>query len=191
MRYKTSRFWVLLLFVCVSDHCFAQTPATYISYGSSTSVGAAPVIPLITDSTIIKIPIDPTRWAQLNNATNGLNGLFDGDTITNVNTGYGKLLTNFDAYYPVADDEAMDIYAIKFFDGPGNLSATPVTLYAIDDQGTKILLGTFTGSQLNKWVGPTNTPGQFNLTTPVKKCTVPGFKFIFFVSDRARGVWNV
>jgi len=154
--------------VVVSNPVVPVVPGVLKSYGSSTSTGSAPATPIITDTTIIKIPIDGNRWYQLDNVSNGLQGLFDGDTITNINTGYGKLLTNFDAYYPVAADEAINVYAVKFFDGSGTLGSTPMTLYAIDDQGTKTLLGTFTGAQYNQWVGPNNTAGQFNLTTPVK-----------------------
>ncbi|HMG84030.1 MAG TPA: T9SS type A sorting domain-containing protein [Ferruginibacter sp.] len=163
---KTFILWVLLLLACTSISQ-AQTAGTPTSYGSSTSVGTAPTIPSITDSTIIKIPIDGSRWYQLDNVSNGLQALFDGDTVTSVSTGYGKLLTNFDAYYPVADDEAMDIYKIKFYDGSGTITATPMTLYAIDNKGVKTLLGTFTGSQYNEWVGP-NGNTQYSLGTPIR-----------------------
>ena len=148
------------------------TVSNLTSYGTSTLIGTNPAIPIIYDTTIIKIPIDGNRWYQLDNVSNGLQALFDGDTTTDVFTGWGKLLTNFDAYYPVADDEAMNIYKIKFFDGAGTL-AQPMTLFAIDNLGIKTLIGTFGGLQYNQWVGPyptnTSTDGtQFNLIAPVK-----------------------
>jgi endoglucanase len=116
-------------------------------------VHAAPTTPP-TSSTAVKIPIEARRWYQLNNVNNGLEGLFDGVTNVDVNTGYGKVLSNFDAYYPLLPGETMTIESIKFFDGAGSMADNPVTLSIITDQWQTIPIATFTGQEYNGWVGP-------------------------------------
>ena len=113
-----------------------------------------------------KIPVDPKRWFQLTNAANGLEGLFDGKTDVEVHTGYGKILDNYDSYYPVLAGEQIDLSGIRMYDGSGTNPSQPVTLSVITSEGQKITVGSFTGSQYNTWVGPDpNKPGQFNLPT--------------------------
>ncbi len=110
-----------------------------------------------------KIQIDPKRWYQLNNVSNGLEGLFDGITDVNVETGWGKVLSNYDAYYPLLDGESMTLQGIKFYDFTGNYSSNPVTLSIINDQWQRIPIATFTGDQYASWVGPypdRNTTGD-------------------------------
>lgn len=109
------------------------------------------VTPPITAS---KIPIDPKRWYQMNNTSNGLEGLFDGNITTAVHTGWGHVLYNFDAYYPVLDGEELTIDHIKMYDGEGTNANDPVRLYVITTNWQIIPIATFTGSQYNKWVGP-------------------------------------
>jgi endoglucanase len=112
-----------------------------------------------------KIPIDPKRWFQLTNASNGLGGLFDGRTDGEVNTGWGKILDNYDSYYPVLDGEEIDISSIRLYDGSGSNTAQPMTISVINSQGQRISVATFTGAEYNTWVGPQNIPNQFNLQT--------------------------
>ncbi|GAB3342638.1 hypothetical protein GCM10027299_57630 [Larkinella ripae] len=125
-----------------------------------------------TSSTAIKIPIEAKRWYQLNNVNNGLEGLFDGNLQAEVNTGYGKVLSNFDAYYPLLPGETMTIESIKFFDGPGTMADNPVTLSIITDQWQVIPIATFTGQEYNGWVGPypnrsTTGDAKFKLDLPI------------------------
>lgn len=101
-----------------------------------------------------KIPIEGKRWYQLNNVSSTLVGLFDGNTANEVHTGYGKVLNNFDAYYPLLPGETMTIQSIKFFDGAGTMADNPVTLSVITDQWERIPIATFTGLEYNGWVGP-------------------------------------
>lgn len=113
-----------------------------------------------------KIPVDPKRWFQLTNAANGLEGLFDGKTDVEVRTGWGKILENYDSYYPVLNGEQIDLTGIRLYDGSGTFSSQPLTLSVITQEGQKITVATFTGSQYNTWVGPDPAnPGQFNLPT--------------------------
>lgn len=113
----------------------------------------------------VKIPIDAKRWYQLNNVSNGLDGLFDGDLYTSVNTGYGKVLANYDAYYPLKNDEDITIQSIRFFDGNGTFENTPLTLSVINDQWQRIPIATFTGISYNEWVGPDpSNRYNYNLT---------------------------
>ncbi len=101
-----------------------------------------------------KIPIDANRWYQLNNVSNGLQGLFDSVLSVAVTTGTGTILDNFDAYYPILPGEQMSIDSIKFYDGDGSNVADPFTLYYIDSAWNRILIGTFIGIEYNEWVGP-------------------------------------
>ena len=113
-----------------------------------------------------KIPIDSRRWFQLTNAANGLQGLFDGNTSTDVHTGWGKILDNYDSYYPVLNGEQIDLSGIRLYDGAGNNASQPVTISVITRDGQRIAVGKFTGSQFNTWVGPDpGNPVQFNLST--------------------------
>ncbi|KAA9357655.1 carbohydrate-binding protein [Larkinella humicola] len=134
-------------------------------------VQPAPTTPP-TSSTAVKIPIEAKRWYQLNNVNNGLEGLFDGVTNVDVNTGYGKVLSNFDAYYPLQPGETMTIESIKFFDGSGMMTDNPMTLSVITDQWQIIPIATFTGQEYNGWVGPyptrpTTGDAKFRLDVPI------------------------
>ncbi|WP_228724140.1 T9SS type A sorting domain-containing protein [Spirosoma sp. KUDC1026] len=115
-----------------------------------------------------KIPIDAKRWYQLNNVTNGLDGLFDGNTQEAVNTGWNKLLANYDAYYPLLEGEQMTIERIRMYDGQGENKEAPVTLYIINDRWERIPIARFLGDHYNKWVGPDpGNPDNFDLKTPI------------------------
>ncbi|GAB3886468.1 hypothetical protein GCM10028825_15770 [Spirosoma agri] len=119
-----------------------------------------------------KIPIDSKRWYQLNNVSNGLDGLFDGITDATVETGWGKVLANYDAYYPLLAGESMTLESIRFYDFMGTFTDNPMTLSIITDQWQRIPIATFTGEQYATWVGPypnrtTTGNAQFKLDQPI------------------------
>ena len=115
-----------------------------------------------------KIPIDPKRWYQVNNTTYGLDALFDGQTDKPVNTGYGKLIANYDAYYPLLPGETMSIESIRLYDGEGSNTDAPMTLSVITDSWQRIPIARFMGDKYQEWVGPDPAhPADFALKTPV------------------------
>ncbi len=115
------------------------------------------------------MPIDPKRWYQVNNVERGLDGLFDGKTGAPVNTGWGKLLANYDAYYPLLDGEKLNIESIRFYDGEGTNTDAPLTLSIITDQWQRIPIARFTGDRYNTWVGPDPAnPTEFNVKADLK-----------------------
>jgi hypothetical protein len=115
-----------------------------------------------------KIPIDSNRWYQLNNTSNGLGGLFNGITNEVVQTGWGKILPQWDAYYPLLDDEEMNIDSIKLFDGEGTNINQPMTLSVITANWQRIPIATFTGSVYMQWVGPYPDRVYSNGASPFK-----------------------
>jgi hypothetical protein len=117
-----------------------------------------------------KITLDPKRWYQLTNAANGLEGLFDGNTETDVHTGWGKVVNYYEAYYPLLEGEQITLESIRFFDYTGSTEDQPMTLSIINDQWERIPVATFTGSVYNGWVGPypdRASNNAFNLDAPV------------------------
>lgn len=119
-----------------------------------------------------KIPIDPSRWYVLNNTSNGLDGLFDGQTQQNVNLGYGIVLSSYEAWYPLQEGESMTLEQIRMFDYEGNFSSNPASLSVITQDWTRVPVATFTGEVYNGWVGPypDRTPSgdaQFALDAPI------------------------
>ncbi len=121
----------------------------------------------LTGGTLVhgKIPIDGNRWYQLDNTSNGLQGLFDGDTVTQVLTGWGKILATYDAYYPVLPGEQINIDSVRFYDGTGS-TYNPFYLYYIDSNWNRLLIATYTAGHYNSWVGPNSSTTNFALTTP-------------------------
>ncbi|GAB3944725.1 hypothetical protein GCM10028805_12650 [Spirosoma harenae] len=110
-----------------------------------------------------KIPIDASRWYQLNNVSNGLNALFDGNTSDEIQTGWGKVLSTYDAYYPLLAGESMAIKAIKLYDGNGSNSTNPMRISIITSDWKRIELAQFQGLEYDAWVGPyptRNTTGD-------------------------------
>ena len=101
-----------------------------------------------------KIPIDPKRWYQLTNVSNGLQGLFNGVTDVTVETGWGKVLPQYDAYYPLLDGESITLESLRFYDFVGSCQDNPMTLWVINNQWQRIPVATFTGSEYATWVGP-------------------------------------
>jgi endoglucanase len=101
-----------------------------------------------------KITLDPKRWYQLTNATHSLEGLFDGNTQVNVNTGWGKVLNEYEAYYPLLEGEQITIEGIKFFDFEGSATDNPMSLSVITSSWDRVQIATFKGYEYNTWVGP-------------------------------------
>ena len=115
-----------------------------------------------------KIPIDAKRWYQVNNTSNGLDALFDGKTDGQVNTGYNKLIANYDAYYPLLPGETMRIEGIRFYDAEGTNTDAPLTISIITDTWQRIPIARFVGDKYQEWVGPDPTrPAEFMLKTAV------------------------
>ena len=115
------------------------------------------------------ITLDARRWYQVNNTSNGLEGLFDGKTNERVHTGWGKILTNYDAYYPLETGEELTLKHIRFYDGEGTNVDEPMTLSVIDDKWQRIPIARFTGSQYNAWVGPDpSQPADFAVRATFK-----------------------
>ncbi|TLV00696.1 carbohydrate-binding protein [Dyadobacter luticola] len=119
-----------------------------------------------------KITLDPKRWYQLTNATQSLEGLFDGNTQVNVNTGWGKVLNEYEAYYPLLPGEQIMIDGIKFFDYEGSATDNPMSLSIINANWERVQIATFKGYQYNTWVGPNpdsqaSDDSQFALSSPV------------------------
>lgn len=100
-----------------------------------------------------KIPIDAKRWYQLTNVSTGLQQLFDGDFSANVQTGYGKIIEPYEAYYPIQPGEFMQIDSIRMFDWQGS-STLPMEVFIIDSNWNRKRIASFSGSQYNEWVGP-------------------------------------
>jgi hypothetical protein len=115
-----------------------------------------------------KIPIQGSRWYQLNNVNKSIEGLFNNLTGDIVHTGYGKVLDNYDAYYPLLDGEKITIQRIRFFDGEGSFPDQPMTLSVITNDWRRVPIATFTGQQYNGWVGPyPNRPTHFDLDSAI------------------------
>ena len=149
-------------------------PQKILVYGypnTTTTLVTSPVTPQIAPDSIVKIPITASRWYQLDNVSNGLDALTDGVTDVDVNTGWGKLISNYDAYYPVADGEVINLSKVKFFSYQGGLDSS-MTLSIINSLGRRIKVGTFRGFQYNSWVGPyperqLSGDAQFNLDSTI------------------------
>lgn len=119
-----------------------------------------------------KIVLDGSRWYQLNNTIGGLAALSDGITSENVQTGWGKVLNTYDAYYPLKDGEEISIEAIKFYDLEGSETVNPMTLSVITDQWERIEIASFKGYEYGAWVGPypdrsLTGDAKFQLDTPI------------------------
>ncbi len=126
----------------------STTPPASTTTAPAPTTTAAPVV--LGD----KIPIDGSRWYQLNNVSSSLAPLFDGNTDAEIQTGWGKILSNYDAYYPLQAGESMTIKAIKFYDGNGSNPTSPMRLSIITNDWRRIEIGQFHGLTYNSWVGP-------------------------------------
>ncbi|WP_345031173.1 carbohydrate-binding protein [Ravibacter arvi] len=156
----------------------AGTATLTVTQGTSTHYLAAdpvsrPVTILPANSAgAQKITLDPARWYILNNAEKGLDDLFDGVTNANVNIGWGMVMEEYEAYYPLYDNETMTLEKIRMFDFEGIFADKPMTISVINDQWQRIPVATFTGESYGSWTGPypdRNTGGEarFNLDSAV------------------------
>ncbi|QDK79723.1 carbohydrate-binding protein [Spirosoma sp. KCTC 42546] len=174
---NTSGAWKASV-VGAGSSVITASQAASASYLAATNVAQTQTVTssTVTSSTVVtanqKIPIDAKRWYQLNNVSNGLDGLFDGITDVNVETGWGKVLPRYDAYYPLLEGESMTIASLKFYDFTGDFTSNPMTLSIITDQWERIQIATFTGDQYGGWVGPypdrsTSGDARFKLDQPI------------------------
>ena len=121
-----------------------------------------------------KIPIDAKRWYQLSNTTNGLDKLFDNNQYQKPNTGYHKLIENYDAWYPLLEGEEMTIDSIMMFCNSCIDASHPLTIYTIDKNWQKTPVAVFKGARYNTWEGPDpGKSGVFALPKPLS-----GFRYI-------------
>ncbi len=150
-------------------HAAGNATITATQAGNNTFTQAQPVSRNIQvqqaeiPSNAQKIILDPKRWYQLTNASSGLDALFDGNTQVSLQTGWGKVLSEYEAYYPLLDGEVITIESLKFFDMEGSTSSNPMVLSVITDQWQRIPVATFMGDSYNSWVGPypnRNTTGD-------------------------------
>ncbi|GAB3795640.1 hypothetical protein GCM10028819_11890 [Spirosoma humi] len=125
-----------------------------------------------------KIPIDASRWYQLNNVSSGLGPLFDGKVTDDIQTGWGKVLSNYDAYYPLQTGESMAIKAIKFYDGNGSNATAPMRLSIITRDWRRIELAQFQGLEYNAWVGPYPTRSTTGDTKFLLDSIVTGARYL-------------
>ncbi|MEZ0612178.1 hypothetical protein ACAW74_26950 [Fibrella sp. WM1] len=115
-----------------------------------------------------RIPIDARRWYQVVNVSNGLEGLFDGKLEESVQTGWNKLIPNYDAYYPLQAGEQMTIDRIRLYDYNDQNLDKPFTLSIITADWKRVPIARFVGDRYNEWVGPDpKNPDEFRLKQPV------------------------
>ncbi|MEA5429353.1 T9SS type A sorting domain-containing protein [Arcicella lustrica] len=150
----------------------ATTPAVSVPEEPVVTPEPDPVVvtPTPTPSPVVKgtkITIDPKRWYELNTIGRGLKELVDGDITTTVQQSWIKVMTNYDAYYPLLDDEEITLESIRFYDGQGIFVNDPMTLSIITDKWERIPVAKFTGEAYQEWVGPDPAnPNSFVLATP-------------------------
>ena len=116
-----------------------------------------------------KIPIDPARWYVLNNTGFKPYTLFD--TILNQKPEqvHGKLIDNYEAWYPVLEGEQINIDSIALYDYATVSEQRPTRIYAILADWTRLPLADFVATGAGKWQGPYPAePGNFALKNPVK-----------------------
>ncbi|MCW3122451.1 MAG: Carbohydrate binding family 6 [Flavipsychrobacter sp.] len=101
-----------------------------------------------------KIPIYAKRWYQLNTPVQPIDELFDNKQCQKIDAGHGKVLDNYDLWYPILEGEHMTIDSIMMFDWEGSNADKPTTIYAILEDGKKVQLAVFTGMRYNGWNGP-------------------------------------
>ncbi|WP_031528602.1 carbohydrate-binding protein [Dyadobacter crusticola] len=129
--------------------------AASASFAAADNVSQTQVIYPVQPSTPTnKVTIDGKRWYQLTNATSSLEPLFDGNTQASVNTGWGKVINEYEAYYPLLEGEQMTLESIKFFDLEGSAANNPMTLSIINNNWERIEIASFKGYEYNSWVGP-------------------------------------
>ena len=139
--------------------------ATYLAASATQTqaVQAAPPGPVTSG----RIPIDPARWYALNNVSNNIRGLFDGNTALGVTMGYGRVLDTYDSYYSLLPGEAMSLLSIRIFDGGAGDVNQPLTLSVLTDTWQRVVVATYTGGHYGQWIGPDpGNPTNFQLSAP-------------------------
>ncbi len=142
--------WLLILVIItlyiVQGMAFASAVKKTIASPLSSPAADTPAL--------IKIPVDGTRWYQLNSASDGIASMFDGDSSTAVQPTYGKIFKNFDAYYPVLPGEQISLYKIRMYSNAPDFSDSPLTVSVITAEGKRVNIGTFYAGPRNVWLGP-------------------------------------
>jgi hypothetical protein len=125
-------------------------------HSSSVPPSVSPTTSTPSGSPIVSrnIPIDTSRWYQLNSGTPGIEGLFDGVLNVYVNTGFGKIFNVYNMYYPLLSTESMNIISVKMYDWQGVCSSSPFYLYAVYADGQMVLVAEFHGTFFDRFVGP-------------------------------------
>lgn len=144
--------------------------AAYID--NDTLTNTTPIINTNADTAqYTKIPIEAKRWYILNYAPKGIGALFNGITTEPIATGFSLFNKRYDCIYPINKGENIAIHQIKMYDGAGIFAREPMYVYGIKNNGTKVLMATFTGSVYNQWVGPypykQNNINHFTLDTAI------------------------
>ena len=115
-----------------------------------------------------KIQLDTKRWYTLNNSGVDINQLFDTIVHQKLNLGSGKLLENYEIWYPLLDGESITIDGIQLYDYQGTPDQRPTRIYAITSDWQRITLADFVSTHADKWVGPNPLDlSNFNLEKPI------------------------
>jgi endoglucanase len=140
--------------ILIHKYC-NNIPQKIFAYGTPLADPVEPEpAPQPVPAALVKIPIDPARWYQLNTPSPSLEALFDGVTDVNVELGWGKMFSNYDAYYAVEEGEEITLESVKFYDWQGQLGDYPMTLSVITNDWQRVPVATFNGSRYDTWVGP-------------------------------------
>ena len=140
------------------------------SHLAAVSVARSLVVQAASVTRTGRIPIDPLRWYQATNQPDGIGALFDGNTSAEIAKGYGRVSADaIDAFYPLQAGETFAINQVKLYDGQGSNTASPMTLAVITDTWQRLVIGTFTGTQYQQWVGPYPAqPTRFTLNATIR-----------------------
>ncbi len=100
--------------------------------------------------------------------------LFNGILKEKVEFGYGLMLSNWEAWYPVLSGEVIELDQIKMYDWEGVFTDKPTTIFVVDDKWQRTQIARFTGPRYDLWTGPyPDSPNQYNLNN-----LVSNFKYI-------------
>jgi endoglucanase len=169
-----SKFLKSIVLLCLAGFALAMIVRQVYAPAQEVSSGVGPPARLTSNTKEAvegagKIPIDPQRWYQLTDAPDGIPALFDGITNANISRGWGKLLEQYQAYYPLLKGESFVIESVKMYDGEGSSSGAPMVLSVITEAWEQVPIATFMGSQYQQWVGPEpNEPSSYALAEPIR-----------------------
>jgi hypothetical protein len=100
-----------------------------------------------------KISFQSSRWYQMTHTEIGVNELFDDKLTSTVEVGKKSIVTNFEIYYPIYENESIKIDQIRMYDGQGS-NSIPFSIYIIDKNWNRKKIAQFKGKNYHKWVGP-------------------------------------